>query len=283
MKMKFIINDILLYCPDEYKLSPLGVRGSETVLHAPVSRCLLLLLQHPGTVISQEEIFREVWEKHGQYVTANTLYQNVSLLRKGMRNAGVLTSIIKTVPKVGFVFKGKVQVLEEEIMYPAQNDIVNLQPALAKNVSTNTSTVQSESPVQQMLSVDNNTDPLIKRRWSLSHLLKGNSSVHFFYSSLLFAITLFLLTMSPAQSIRFFNTHKKIAEINQCSVYIDRDFLQKNLNENLDTLKARNLVCGPEQFVYITRTATHDNMLVLFCDTNAEKDMRCATRFTITS
>lgn len=280
--MKFIINDIILYCPDEYRLSPLGARGNETVLHAPVSRCLLLLLQNPGTVISQEEIFKEVWEKHGQYVTANTLYQNVSLLRKGMRNAGLMTSIIKTIPKVGFVFKGKVQLLEDDTPHPAQNDTVNLQPVVAKNVIIDTDTIKSELPVQQTASVGSNTEQLKKIRWSLQYLLKGNSPIHFFYSSLLVAITLFLLTMSPAQSVRFFNTHTKIAEINQCSVYIDRDFLQKNLNGNLDTLKARNLICGPEQFVYITRTATHDNMLVLFCDTTTENDMRCATRFTMT-
>lgn len=72
------------------------------------------MLQHPGEVISQSDFFNEVWQKNGQYVTANTLYQNISLVRKGMREAGLSKNIIRTVPKVGVVFSGTVEIQQEE-------------------------------------------------------------------------------------------------------------------------------------------------------------------------
>ncbi|WP_431223679.1 winged helix-turn-helix domain-containing protein [Serratia sp. L9] len=113
MKKKAIINDAILYIFEEHRLCPLRVRGKESILNVPASRCLQLLLERPGIVISQSEFFNEVWQKNGQYVTANTLYQNISLLRKGMREAGLTKNVIRTIPKVGVVFSGTVEILEE--------------------------------------------------------------------------------------------------------------------------------------------------------------------------
>lgn len=111
MNDKYIINGAVLYAPDENRLTPLGKRGGETILNAPVNRCLLLLIQHAGGVVSQETLLAEVWEKHGQYVTMNTLYQNILLLRRGMLNSGILKSPIKTIPKIGVKFTGDIKII----------------------------------------------------------------------------------------------------------------------------------------------------------------------------
>jgi len=114
MKETFIINDMVVYDPEEHRLTPLGSRGKETILNIPASRCLLMMLQRPGVNINQEEFFSEVWEKHEQSITANTFYQNVSLIRKGLRNAGLRRPVIRTIPKIGLCFTGSVQVIDEE-------------------------------------------------------------------------------------------------------------------------------------------------------------------------
>lgn len=126
MKDKFIINDMVVYHPEQHRLTPLGSRGQETALNIPASRCLLLMLQRPGININQEEFFSEVWEKNGQYVTSNTFYQNISLIRKGFRNAGLRSPVIRTVPKVGLCFTGTVQVIDGEEEEPRDNSVAQV-------------------------------------------------------------------------------------------------------------------------------------------------------------
>lgn len=111
---KFVINNLVTYIPEQHRLIPTGMKGNEIVLNIPASRCLQLLLLRPGKVISQQEFFKFAWQNQGQYVTTNTFYQNVSLLRKGLASAGIKGDVIKTVPKEGLLFSGDVQILDVE-------------------------------------------------------------------------------------------------------------------------------------------------------------------------
>lgn len=256
MNEKIIINDTVLYIPEQHRLCPLRARGKETVLNIPASRCLQLMLQHPGKVISQSDFFNEVWQKHGQYVTANTLYQNISLVRKGMREAGLSKNIIRTVPKVGVVFSGTIEIQQEEsdnVIVPQSN---KPEPSPVENPHPETPPPKSTGLNRKKLS-----------RYGL-------------YTAFIIAM-LFLLASHQSQSARFFSSHNQIADINQCSVYIDRDDLETNVVGYKEYLTANNVVCRPDEFVYITRLPANQSTLVLFCDTTAQGDLRCSSRFKI--
>lgn len=56
----------------------------------------------------------EVWRKHGMEVTVNTLYQNISILRKTLKRVGVDENIIITVPKKGITLSARVEALPEK-------------------------------------------------------------------------------------------------------------------------------------------------------------------------
>ena len=56
----------------------------------------------------------EVWRKHGMEVTVNTLYQNISILRKTLKRVGVDENIIITVPKKGITLSARVEPLSEK-------------------------------------------------------------------------------------------------------------------------------------------------------------------------
>lgn len=139
-------------------LRPLGKHGGETLLNVPVGRCLLLLLQNAGAVVSQQEFFVEVWEKQGQYVTANTFYQNISILRKALKTAGLDENVIRTVPKQGIRFTGTVEgyAVEEHhdgslaILSPSvDNDSVEAEAALPR-----TSTPQQKQLKRAVFNVE---------------------------------------------------------------------------------------------------------------------------------
>ncbi len=207
MSIKYIINYKVLFSPDEHRLTPLGIRGDEVILHAPVSRILLLLLQNSGNVVRQEDIFREVWEKHGQVVAANTLYQNVSLLRKGLLSAGIIAESVRTLPKVGFIFKGKVQLHEEE----AENSIyfpVDNQSPLSPGDTLVSETLPTKGIItpKEVLKSDE-----VKRTARLTRVLikiwKGKRLIHLFYLAVVLILATALLIFRPDNNRHFITTH----------------------------------------------------------------------------
>ncbi|VTM23766.1 Uncharacterised protein [Raoultella terrigena] len=51
--------------------------------------------------MTQQEFMYNVWEKLGLVVSANTYYQNICLLRKGMKEIGFTRDPITTIPRIG--------------------------------------------------------------------------------------------------------------------------------------------------------------------------------------
>lgn len=101
-----IINQTVCFSPEEHLIYPAGRKQDALSLNVPVSRCLALLLSRAGQVVSRQTFYAEVWENQGLYVTDNTFYQNISLLRKTLRAAGIHDNIIQTVPREGVRFTG---------------------------------------------------------------------------------------------------------------------------------------------------------------------------------
>ncbi|HCB1500661.1 DNA-binding winged helix-turn-helix (wHTH) protein [Klebsiella oxytoca] len=100
---EYIINNEVIFNTNVNKLQPLGESGDSVTLNAPTARCLQLLLESNGKVISREEFLDMVWKTRGVVVSQNTFYQNISLLRKSLLKAGLSQDIIVTVRQRGFV------------------------------------------------------------------------------------------------------------------------------------------------------------------------------------
>lgn len=97
-----MINHEIVFNANMNELRPLSGDGECVTLNAPTARCLLLLLQNRGKVISRDEFLAAVWENRGVVVSQNTFYQNISLLRKSLIKAGLSEDIIITVRQKGF-------------------------------------------------------------------------------------------------------------------------------------------------------------------------------------
>ena len=97
-----IINQEIIFNANMNELRSLTGNGECISLNAPTARCLLLLLQNKGKVISRDEFLAAVWETRGVVVSQNTFYQNISLLRKSLVRAGLSEDIIITVRQKGF-------------------------------------------------------------------------------------------------------------------------------------------------------------------------------------
>ncbi|SFN65415.1 DNA-binding winged helix-turn-helix (wHTH) domain-containing protein [Izhakiella capsodis] len=95
-------------------------------ISTPASYCLTLLIEKRDNLVSHEELYEYAWRRFGMEVTANTLYQNISELRKALKSCGIQEKLIQTIPRRGFTLLSdqKQASLKNEI----NNGIVNINP-----------------------------------------------------------------------------------------------------------------------------------------------------------
>ena len=91
---------------DRFSLDPIERRlfaGEALVeLNSRYFDALLLLLQHPGTLLTKEQFLREVWR--GIPVTDEVLTQCIKTLRRQLGDSATQPHLIETVPKHGYRF-----------------------------------------------------------------------------------------------------------------------------------------------------------------------------------
>lgn len=111
VNMLWIINDNIQFNPETKKLESLRNPDLAITLTTPASRCLTLLLESYPEVVTQKSFFSFVWAEEGMLVPANTLYQNISIVRRSLRAAGETDELlILTVPRKGFQIENRVKI-----------------------------------------------------------------------------------------------------------------------------------------------------------------------------
>src|ERR1044071_273136 len=82
---------------------------------------LLLLLQHPGTLLSKERFLQEVWQ--GVPVTDEVLTQCIKTLRRQLGDSATRPRLIETVPKHGYRFIAAVNSVSDTDVAPGERKI----------------------------------------------------------------------------------------------------------------------------------------------------------------
>lgn len=112
----FIINNEIIFDANSCRVKGLDDPNEIIILNAPTARCLQLLIDKRGEVVSRECFLEQVWQVRGIVVSQNTFYQNISLLRKSLKKAGLTEDIIVTVRRKGFMLATdtRIQPIEDE-------------------------------------------------------------------------------------------------------------------------------------------------------------------------
>lgn len=84
--------------------------NSSCTLLAASSECFISLLENHGHLVSKKTLIEQGWEKYGLHVSDNTFYQNILMLRKGLRTCGIDKEIIKTIPRKGLLISEDVKI-----------------------------------------------------------------------------------------------------------------------------------------------------------------------------
>lgn len=114
--MVYLIDMRIKYRPEDGAMWLQDDESSLIVLTVIMNRLLSYLLEHRGQVVTRDGLLENVWDLHGLRSSGHTLNKYISELRKQFRNFGVTTECITTIPRIGFMFEGgiDVQVLSQK-------------------------------------------------------------------------------------------------------------------------------------------------------------------------
>lgn len=116
MPSRYLLNSSILFEAEKNRLSTLSAGQAPVMLNQPASRCLELLIKNHPEVVKQRDFFDYVWGEFGQNVPNNTLYQNISLLRKGLKAFGhEFDNAVITLPRQGFKLNPAIHITDADI------------------------------------------------------------------------------------------------------------------------------------------------------------------------
>ncbi|MFD1800912.1 transcriptional regulator [Mixta tenebrionis] len=110
MQPLYLINNVIYFYPEVNKLISVAEEEKEIILTQPATKCLELLLKTDG-LVSQKELYDYAWGENSQNVAPNTLYQNISIIRRALKRLHPDAQLwLITVPRQGFRFEHSVPV-----------------------------------------------------------------------------------------------------------------------------------------------------------------------------
>lgn len=123
MQMFYLIENEIVFNPEDNSLSLLSDAESKVAVSNPARRILLLLIEQHGIVVHRETFFKKVWDDYGLTASNNNLNHCISKLRKVISMLGYSDEFIVTVPKVGFFIRKEIAIAVnfEKISPPAEN------------------------------------------------------------------------------------------------------------------------------------------------------------------
>jgi DNA-binding winged helix-turn-helix (wHTH) protein len=112
MDKKYLINDTIIFSPEERKLYLLSNVEDFQYLTFPATKCLFVIIKNNPNVVAKEQLLEMVWGERGMIVPLNTLYQNISSIRKALKKLSGDDAMIVTQPKKGFRFSKNITIKE---------------------------------------------------------------------------------------------------------------------------------------------------------------------------
>jgi len=260
-----IINNRVIYDKKRASLSDVNNEYGEVILTTPANNCLHIILGNGKNITPQKKLFEEVWEQHGIPVNVNTLYQNISIIRRAFRQLGIEDEIIVTIPRRGMAL--------------AENVIVNECP--------DTSTSFEEEIEHNYLpeKITDNENPKINlEKYNFSFPKEKNKrwvSISFAIITIIFSSILsrFAYQQYTVMQSRFYH-YKSQGIYNQCKIFtddrvkIDPMPLVKNRFDHLD------IHCEFGERVYASLLSGFPRESLIFCDGDIlSESTECRSRY----
>jgi len=264
--MHWIINEYIEFRPVLKKLTSLKNPEVSVVLTAPASRCLLLLLEASPDIVLQQDFFKKVWEEEGMLVPANTLYQNISIVRRGLRAVGDTDQkLIATIPRKGFQIDDGVRIIKQDDIVEADNSIVHHSIDIPDSDLPEKGVVPGEEDVL--------SEPLSSQS-SQPSFNKDDKKIKIYLLPLLLVLIAFVSGFIVTSFIwyrhdepAFFNTYTLIETDNGCHLHTRNDIHDNNnpYAKYKSLILNTGLSCKSYPWVYFPLSVTSPTLTALAC------------------
>jgi len=288
MHNHYIINNTFEFHPATSTLRDLSDPANVVVLNSPAGRCLLLLINRQGNIVTQHDVMDTVWEQSGMQVSPNTYYQNISILRKGLKKIGIGEELIVTIPRIGLTLASGTHIrkLITEHEVEVDHESTHFFNELDDNAAP-TATV-SERHSDSHLEYQDNASILLGPQEPNANGLSGYKQLPrrkkiWMICTITLIITLFSVFAvlgNKKNNRRYFDNYTHVPLRSNCIVHVS-----KNINNNADKTKALSYVnnfensCESYPWVYISRFPRLPRTSVIRCDAPMSKPNTCISDY----
>lgn len=240
MSTNYLIEKKIEYSPSTNTLRSL-IDDSQFTLLAAASECLLLLLINHGKLVSKTKLTYVGWEQYNLHVSDNTFYQNILIMRKGIKFCGINEEVIRTIPRKGMMIPNTVSVeilpLLTQEMQTCDNDL------LVEDCK--------EEHAASLLITAVNAKPEIKK----------NVKKHILYST--FFLASFLLSLFYSLPKNYISSYKNIESNSNCHIQIKSEHTNEEDFESFSLINP--LICDNGEFIYFTTYPYIQRVSLLMC------------------
>ncbi|MEA1063485.1 transcriptional regulator [Erwinia sp. HR93] len=297
MHNHYIINGRVEFHPATSSLKVLDNPELVVELNSPAGRCLLLLIKKQGEIVAQQEFMDEVWKKNGVQVTPNTYYQNISILRKGLKKTGFEEDIIVTIPRMGLTLASGTNIEQKslqhdsghEISSGAQDNATIVEAApIEQNARLYTSQIPeqtSESGIAPFGGINQNSPPprvLVNGKASpLMGFIKCKKTAAFLAGMLTVAVAILLYnSLTSWKKVDYFANHRLIYQKEGCSIYANDNIPANGLRKRVIAYGLRfENECKTYPFIYLDYYDITPRVSVIRCTKEIHQSNDCVSDY----
>lgn len=291
MHNHYIINGLIEFHPAASTLRNLNDPEKVVVLNSPAGRCLLLLIQRGGEIVTQHEFMEIVWEKNGMLVTPNTFYQNISILRKGLKKVGLSEDPVMTIPRVGLTLAGGTQIRKRisEKLVEISHDHTHLmdENALTQDATEQDSLMQvlndekiepqTATPAAQLTVDPENSSP-VKAASQRKH-----PHIILWITGLIAMILLTIIVIfnnTSGNNRTYFNHYFFLANTSGCHIYIaDKNVTPDDKTKTLSLVETFRSSCNKYPWVYIRHYFMLPRISIIRCNKPMSEHNTCISEY----
>jgi DNA-binding winged helix-turn-helix (wHTH) protein len=281
MHKHYIINGVVEFHPATSTLRDLNNPDRVVVLNSPAGRCLLLLIEKSGTIVTQQEFLDIVWEKRGMLVSPNTYYQNISILRKGLKGIGFTEDPVVTIPRIGLTLAaGTLVQIKDEPEWP-ESSFETSAPLPTGRVdecaidnSTASPEIAPEMPEQPSF-IGKGHKPQITENQPKNRVALLASTVG---SIVLFAGLLFGFNVNKES--RYFSDYRLEVHTQGCRIFLARNIqTPEQRSKALSFSEEFKGSCASYPWIYVSYYTMLPRASVIRCNRPMQEANRCITDY----
>ncbi|AYM93310.1 MULTISPECIES: winged helix-turn-helix domain-containing protein [Serratia] len=246
----YIINNAVEFNAKERTLTSLDDSSNKVLLYVPAARCLMLLLKNRDIILDKDIFFNEVWNKNGVHVTANTFYQNISILRRGFIKLGLGNEVVNTIPRKGLQLSKFLDI--KEITEGDKEENNQKQPPEIK----------------------------IENQVSIQRTNKTNRLTLLFILLTAIITIYFIIEGNMKNQSDFFMKYKYAKNIGECRIYTDN--MMTKVDESEKYIRINDKSCKEYKFNYLTRHQFSQRVSIIRCNKEIrDEDTDCISEYHI--